>query len=54
MGDDKQRVCLLGASWHRPIQSDLEAGVPVWAPKLGLQKSFLVQYILSYMVIGNL
>ena len=32
---------------HRSIQSDLEAGIMVCAPKLGAQKSFLVQYILS-------
>ena len=29
------------------FQRGLEAGVLVWAPKLGAQKSFLVQYILS-------
>ena len=34
-------------SRHKCIQRDFEAGVPVWAPKLGAQKSFLVQYILS-------
>ena len=32
---------------HRRIQRDLEAHIPVWPPKLGAQKSFLVQYILS-------
>ena len=26
---------------------NFEAGIPVWVPKLGAQKSFLVQYILS-------
>ena len=31
------------------MQRDLEAGIPVWAPKPGVQKSFLVQYILNSM-----
>ena len=34
-------------SSHRRIQRDLEIGLPFWAPKLGAQKSFLVQTILS-------
>ena len=33
--------------YHGRIQRDLEAGIPVWAPKLAAQKSFLVQYVLS-------
>ena len=33
--------------YHRRIQRDLEAGIPVWAPKFGAQKDFLVQYFLS-------
>ena len=40
--------------WHRHIQRDLEASIPVWAPKLGAQKSFLVQHILHSIVISNL
>ena len=32
---------------HRCIQRDLEVSIPVWVLKLGSQKSFLVQYILS-------
>ena len=28
---------------HRCIQRDSKAGMPVWVPKLGAQKSFLVQ-----------
>ena len=32
---------------NRRIQRDLEAAIPVWAPKLGAQERFLVQYILS-------
>ena len=35
------------SSTQRRIQRDLEVGIPVWAPKLGAQKSFLVQYISS-------
>ena len=31
---------------HRRIQRDLEAGILVWGPKPGAQKSFLVHYIL--------
>ena len=38
---------------HRRFQSDLEAGIPVWAPKLGARKSFLVQYILSSVHSGK-
>ena len=34
---------------HRRIQRDLEAGIPVWALKLGAQKSLLVQHILKEM-----
>ena len=32
---------------NRGIQKDLEAIIPVRAPKLGAQRRFLVQYILS-------
>ena len=32
---------------YKCIQRDLEAGIPVWVPKLGTQKSFLVRYTLS-------
>ena len=35
------------SSTQRRIQRDLEVGIPVWAPKLGAQKSFLVHYISS-------
>ena len=40
---------------HRRIQRDLEAYIPVWVPKLGAQKSYLVQFILKvvYIVISN-
>ena len=31
--------------YHRCIHRDLEASIPVWAPKLCPQKRFLVQYI---------
>ena len=37
---------------HRRTQ-DLEADIPVWAPQLGAQKSFLVQSILSSIHSGN-
>ena len=36
---------------HWRIQRDLEAGIPVWKAKLGAQKSFLVQYILTLPVL---
>ena len=38
---------------HKCIQRDLEAGIPVWAPKIGAQKGFLVQHILSSIHSGK-
>ena len=46
----KYQRCILNQTthfWHRRIQRDLEASIPIWVPKLSDQKSFLVQYILS-------
>ena len=50
MSDRMIYVFPLGPEFGWPIidiQRDLEAGILVWAPKVGTQRSFLVQYILS-------
>ena len=51
--EDSNQTVSTAVQAHRRTQKDLEADIPVWAPQLGAQKSFLVQNILSSIHSGN-
>ena len=44
---NKGNTCIASHDRHRRIQTDLEGGILVWAPKLVAQKGLWVYYFLS-------